>query len=306
MSLLTEKTIRPTLGGHEKFVFRQGWLKKGFDAALQDESIFLAENAFVTLGVGKNMAHAIRHWCLATGLLEDFAGKGLAKLVKPSTLGLHLMGPKGWDPYLEDIGSLWLIHWLLATNHNRGLAWYLVFSRYMDVEFRKLQLLNFLSKQMPQSGVNTTEGMIQRELDVFLHTYVPVQNKKGAFAEESLDCPLVDLNLLRFVAEDDIYRFNIGPKISLPAEVFGYSLMMYLRQIATNRRTVAVDECVYQPGSPGQTFKLDENSVIVYLERLEEITSGGLRLQETAGLRQIYLHDLNDDSAFKLLREYYA
>ncbi len=52
-----------------------------------------------------------------------------------------------------------------------------------------------------------------------------------------------------------------------------------------------MEECIYKPGSPGQIFKLDDNSVVDYLEVLEEKLSGNIRLIETAGLSQIYLTD---------------
>jgi hypothetical protein len=45
---------KPKFGGHEKFVFRYGWLKKGFDAVIEDPLIFSKDDALITLGVGKN------------------------------------------------------------------------------------------------------------------------------------------------------------------------------------------------------------------------------------------------------------
>ncbi len=296
---------RPPFGGHEKFVFRQGWLKKGIDAALEDPSIFVQQDAFVRLGVGKNMAASIRYWGLATCLLEDYAGdKGNMRLVRPTKLGQALLGPQGWDPYLEDTGSLWLIHWQLATNTGRGLVWHLTFSRYFDVEFSKTRLIEFLERQFEHLGIQTTRAMIEREVEVFLRTYTPAQSRKGANLEETLDCPLVDLNLLKL--SDEMYRFDIGAKPSLPAAVFGYALSEYLHTKVTSRRTVTVDECVYQPGSPGQIFKLDENSVMAYLETLETLTNGNLQLQETAGLRQVYIREISEEAGWKLLRGYYG
>jgi len=71
-----------------------------------------------------------------------------------------------------------------------------------------------------------------------------------------------------------------------------------------------VEEILYQGGSPGQAFKLDENSVIEYLERLEGITQGSMQLNETAGLRQVYLQEefVNEyeSRATALLERYYG
>jgi hypothetical protein len=105
---------------------------------------------------------------------------------------------------------------------------------------------------------------------------------------------------------DIVYRFNVGAKSSLPAAVFGYALLGFLAEKSTRQRTVTVDECMYSPGSPGQIFKLDENSVVTYIEDLEVLTNGALTLQETAGLRQIYLHSASPELGWNLLRGYYA
>jgi hypothetical protein len=61
-------------GGHEKFVFRDGWLKKGVDAVSDEPGIFSDNRALVMLGVGKNMVRSIRHWCLATNVCQETVG----------------------------------------------------------------------------------------------------------------------------------------------------------------------------------------------------------------------------------------
>lgn len=300
---LAAKRLRLPFGGHEKFTFRYGWLKKGLDAILENPLIFSQEDAFVKLGVGKNMANSIRYWGLALGLFRPTTDNPRA--LEPSPLGYSLLADGGWDPYLEDIGSLWLLHWQLASNLERGLVWHLVFSRYYDVEFRKPTLIEFLKTQLNQRGMDTTEGMIEREFDVFIHTYIPAQSRRGD-GEENLDCPLVDLNLLSLAPGDGVYRFSIGGKPSLPTLVFGYALLEFLTGKISRQRTVTLDDCIYSPGSPGQIFKLDENSLTTYIDDLETITRGALRLHETAGLRQIYLHAAIHGMSWDLLKTYYA
>lgn len=307
-----EEGIKPTFGGHEKFVFRYGWLKKGVDALSDNPTIFTDDKALVILGVGKNMVRSIRYWCLATGLFEETRGQGSARGLKLTDLAHLLVTNDGWDPYLEDTGTLWLLHWQLVSNLTRTLIWHLTFCAYYEAEFTKKQLAAFTGKQLERRGVSTTSGMIERDIDVCLRTYVTALRSATAegISEEMFDCPLAELDLVRFSAEDNVYRFNIGPKVTLPTAVFGYALLSFLPTIASKRRTVAVDECIYKDGSPGQVFKLDENSVIEHLEALEGLTEGRLRLQETAGLRQLYLeHDTDgwfQTSALDLLGRYYA
>ncbi len=303
--------IKPMFGGHEKFVFRYGWLKKGVDAIKENPLVFTDEEALATLGVGKNMVRSIRHWCLAIGLAVETKEASLARPLKPTELAKKLVaGKNSWDPYFEDIGSLWLLHWQLTNNLVRGYVWNLIFSSYLESEFDKKQIQFFLKKHIEQAGIKTTDGTIEREVDCCLRTYVPsMRGKSGVISEETLDCPLAELDIIRYVVDDNVYRFNNGAKPSLPVGIFGYALLQYLPSIVTSRRTVSVDECVYNHGSPGQAFKLDENSVVEYLETIEELTNGKIRLQETAGLRQVYLHNSVasdfDSYALDMLKRHY-
>ena len=98
-------------GRHETFALRYGWLTKGFQAISDDPKIFEADDATVTLGVGKNMVSSIRFWLQATRLAER-TKEGFF----PTKLGDAIFNEEGWDPYLEDEATIWLIHWLLSTN----------------------------------------------------------------------------------------------------------------------------------------------------------------------------------------------
>lgn len=299
---------RPSFGGHEKFVFRDGWLKKGIDAVVCDPSIFTEDNALVVLGVGKNMVRSIRHWCLATRLIEEVSTAERRRTANVTVLGQQLMLNGGWDPFLEDPGTLWLLHWQLASNPTRALTWHLTFARFYETEFTKKQLGSFIQKQFERLELTTTLGMIEREVDCFLHTYAPI-TKASRQSEESLECPLAELDLIRFIPQDNVYRFTLGPKPTLPTEIFGFGLLHFLQSVALHRRTVAVDECTYHEGSPGQIFRLDENSVVEYLELIADLTNGEIRFQATSGLQQIYINFQESNSfaqmAQKLLESYY-
>jgi hypothetical protein len=52
---------------------------------------------------------------------------------------------------------------------------------------------------------------------------------------------------------------------------------------------VSIHECLYEPLSPGQVFKLDEPTLVEYLDQLESLTGGDIAVDETAGLHQLYV-----------------
>ena len=56
--------------GHETFVVRTFWPKKGYDF-IKKGGTFSAENAVVDLGVGKNMVASIQFWMKALGIFND-------------------------------------------------------------------------------------------------------------------------------------------------------------------------------------------------------------------------------------------
>ena len=302
-------TPKPTFGGHETFPFRYGWLKKGADAVQQDPTIFAHDEALVILGVGKNMVRSIRHWCLAMNLIDE--GQESKRHLALTPLGERLLGQNGWDPFLEDIGSHWLLHWELVSNEHRALFWHYLFSYFYEVEFTKEQFIAFCGRKLENEQIQTTDKMIAREVECCLRTHVarPMDKEKNLAAEDSLDCPLAELNLLRFHKDDKVYSFNVGDKPTLPVQVFGYALLQFLGTFAQNRRTVAVDDCLYQPTSPGQIFRLNENSLVSYLEALEALTQGELRLQESSGLRQLYFGEEiirpENKRGIELLSRYY-
>ncbi|MHB8804596.1 MAG: DUF4007 family protein, partial [Coriobacteriia bacterium] len=93
---------------HETFHLRYGWLKKGFDLAASDPEGFLAEDAAVRLGVGKNMVRAIRYWCRAFKVTAEHANpvRPRVSLDVPTEFGRRLMSDQGYDPYLENPASL--------------------------------------------------------------------------------------------------------------------------------------------------------------------------------------------------------
>lgn len=122
----TVRNTNVTFARHETFHPRFGWLKKGFDRASVDSEIFLREDAPVRLGVGKNMVRSIRYWCSAFKLLKDD---------QPTEFGRQLLGQDGWNPYLEDSASLWLLHWKLFEYPCQATAWNFACNDFRQVEF---------------------------------------------------------------------------------------------------------------------------------------------------------------------------
>ena len=291
--------------GHQTFAFRYGWLEKGVWGVAEHADFFVRDDALVLLGVGKNMVDSIRHWCQVAQLIEPSpdAGRNAARCLQPTEMAQRLL-LNGWDPYLEDDASLWLIHWLIATNPSIGTAWQLLFSRYNRPDFTSREITKYMHDFAAKERLKVSDTVIARDVDCLIRTYVTgTGSKKQDVAEDTFACPLLQLNLVQHSPDGELYRFAIGPKPSLPPPVFAYTLHEHFRRRGNQSETMSIQECLYGEASPGQVFKLDENSLIEYVEELEDTMGGDLILDETAGLKQIYRRQSFDP--LEILDNYY-
>ncbi len=190
-----------SFAGHETFHFRYAWLKKGVDwLGETDGTLFQRDDAMVLLGVGKNMVRSIRHWGLATRVIEEVPGRGRKPTgcFRASAFGKALFGEGGLDPYLEDPGTPWLLHWQLVTNGRRCSTWLWAFCHFHEPEFTRDGLLSALHAWAHAAGAKRlTTASLRRDVECFLRTYVPARRTKTLVLEDALDCPLVELGLIR-------------------------------------------------------------------------------------------------------------
>ncbi|MYF55957.1 DUF4007 family protein [Candidatus Poribacteria bacterium] len=296
--------IKPSFTGHQTFPFRYTWLKKGFDAVTEDPHVFSSDFATVALGVGKNMVQSIRHWCVVTEIIKT--GTLLRGGWVPSELGEFIFGDDGVDPYLDDPATLWLIHWKIATKMNQATAWYWVFNILKKNQFMrddlKIEMYDW-AKLQSKFLRPVSENTLQRDVNVFIRTYCQSRNTADV-VEESFDCPLVELNLISEPLDGEGYEIQRGEKVSLPIEVFAATLIAFWVNRFNERDSLTFTDILTAPLSPGCVFKLDEDTLTRYLERLEGLTNRALQYDETADLKQVYRH--REVTSMDLLKGYYG
>ena len=300
--------INPSFSGHQTFPFRYTWLKKGVDAVTDNRNVFTDEDAPVTLGVGKNMVRSIRHWCLTANLIQKI-GKGSdnSSGFKATDFGEAIFDDKiGYDPYLENPATLWWIHWQIATNREHAATWCWAFNFLNYPEFTRDSLIKDLIDWMKQkkTGKPPSENTLKQDVSCFIRTYCISRSAVSTVIEDTFDCPLVELDLIREVPGENRYQFNLGAKPSLTEPMLALTITdFWNRWFPNNRNTLSVSEIMYSKFSPGQVFKLDENTVVMCLEKLEAITDSAMTYDETAGLKQISRHENLD--LLQLLKKVY-
>src|SRR5262249_39273791 len=124
--------------------------------------------------------------------------------------------------------------------------------------------------------------------DCFLRTYTAPRRSKAFGTEETLDCPLAELGLIRTVGDERVYRFHRGPQPNLPDGILFYTVLSFWDATAPGIKTFSLQDLARQPGSPGQLFKIDEEVFVERCDKLEWWTDGAIGFQDQAGHRLFY------------------
>lgn len=266
--------------GHETFPLRLLWLKKAYDAVGDEAHIgtFQEQQAIARFGVGRNMAASMRYWANASGLFDE-----ADRIIRPTALGHAILADGGLDPFLEQAATIWLIHWHIASSQTKATTTYYAFNVLNAIEFDPASLLDELLSVVTAQGWRATRGTLKRDIEVFLRSYV---RKGDSFSEDAAEPLLAELALVREARLGGWYEFVRGPKPTLHDAVFAYALGSFWER-SGGATTLTAEQVCYGPGSPGRVFKLDEDSVITRLMRIDDITGGAWQWVDTAGLRQV-------------------
>lgn len=294
----------PRFSGHETFPFRYGWLTKYVAFIRSQEGNLGSDNnslahSMIELGVGKNMVSSMRYWALATGICEPDSSFG----IKVSEFGRWLVedfGDRrrgGLDPYLEYPATIWALHWRLAgpaaveSDSPRSVTGFWAFNHFSSSTFTRESMVSDLEALVrDQQWKVKSRDTLKRDVDCFIRSYVAGRNARGEMIEDSLECPLSELGLIRLVTGGRAYEFSTGEKSSLPDSVFAFAVAEFVDSCKGGAAT-SLDALTYDIGSPGRVFRLGESAISERLARIEETSLGLFAWIDTAGVRQIQKTD---------------
>lgn len=294
---INKSSDKQVFARHETFHPRYGWLKKGFDVAVENPTIYLNDDAPTILGVGKNMVRSIRYWCKAFKLLDDSSDQ-------PSDLGNKLLADDGFDPFLEDPATLWVLHWHLLKSPCLATAWYYFFNSFRATEFSTKDMEIALGKYRDQVAPIIANSSLEKDISCFLRMYVSKYEQDATPREDSLNCPFAELGLIHKTGDPKKYTFRFGAKRNLPAEIIVYACLEYAHTIGEDQRTINISRLLYDSGSPGQAFKLSEMAICEAIEKIARHNKK-LSFNETAGLIQFSFTTEPQKLANNILTDYY-
>ena len=302
--------------GHETFACRYAWLPKAATFVGKDPAILSQaqeDEAMVALGVGKNMVRSIRFWAEGANIIASAENGGHSVTPFGRKLLLESKGSEALDPFLEDIQTLWLLHWKLATNkENPIFAWDFLLSKFQEPELTASAVFDAVKKATRGLERELSESTLEQQFEIFLHSYVPTRGRKGEVREDNLDCPLIELGLLDQVGvrqsarntgrTEPIYVFNREPKPEISPGLFAYSLDEFWRLRHANESTLSFQLVASGHGSPGQVFKLPEDDLRRRVDALRQDTDGFFEFRDSSLVATVTRK--NKDAVLPLSRIY--
>lgn len=265
---------------HDTFFIRKGWLSKGMKHVKEDEDVFISkkDSPMEVLGIGSNMVKALRYWMQAVGLTSE--PRHGHRPQSFTALGESVFAQ---DRYIEELGTLCLLHYKLVTNQEDATSWYYFFNEFTMTEFTKedfvVALQNYVRMKEEQTAVAVRS--LNDDFACIINTYLPryKAHANRVSPENNIDCPLGELGLIDVLnKEKKIYK----KAIPVPEILDPWVVLAVITDQAVDRYEISLNELLTAPCNIGRVFNLDAITMLDVLYRIEKL--GEIKIIRTAGL----------------------
>ena len=231
---------------------------------------FTRKDATDLFGIGSNMVKSLRYWMRVLGL-TDVSGTKLSEVGK-------LIAK--YDPYLEKVFSLWIMHSYISKNIEDATTWFMFFNRCDADDMEKNEIENILLREVKKYAAGTvfSEKSLSNDVDVLLNMYS--QSKEKADPEDKSISPFVQLSLIKKM--NGRYIKKHPSRTQFPDEIVLYELA--LRKIG--KEGLSIENIVFGERGLNKIFNMTAIMANDYFDRLD--ASGYIRVDRTAGLDMLY------------------
>ena len=272
---------------HDTFFIRKGWLSKGMRNVVANPDVFVTKdkdrNPMDVLGIGANMVKALRYWLQVVGLTsETTKGQRVQSLTPLGELVYK------HDPYIEELGTLWLLQYQLAKNKDEATAWYFFFNEFNMGEFTREDFVQALQNYIVMAQEQTAIRSLNDDFSCIINTYVSrgKTSMVKVSPENNIDCPFGELGLIDVLGKQGN---STTYKKSIPASdaINPWVALAVIYDQAEYNTEIGLSTLLSSPFNIGKVFNLDSITMIELLHRTERTDLS--RIVRTAGLDYIKL-----------------
>lgn len=279
--------------GHESFQCRHLWLKKGYDL-ISSGKLFTDEDSVVFLGVGKNMVSSIRFWMRAFGLTTQHD--------ELTPLAHAFFSNEGFDPYLEDEATIWILHYMLI-HRNYASTYSIIFNelRREKIEFTKDNFISYLKRKAETEGTfSINEKTLIEDFSVFSKMYLR-SSLHSKDREDSFSGILTDLDLVKSFDrnKEEFFVIENSERNEIPSEVILFALL----NDPVIDRSVNFSHLENGHNSICSVFALNRAGLLSIIEKLANKYSY-LVFNDQAGIKEIQFK--KKPKPLEILEKYYG
>ena len=237
---------------------------------------------------------------ISVGMNEVSAALGLtdkkAKYVVTTAVALDVIRPKTFaltpsgalvfrhDPFFDDIGTLWWLHYCISSNP-RNTVWNRMANELLpqgNVFSNSVASSLFRDLAGKYAG-KSLSSHIDKEINAFLHAYVTSNFSR----------------LVYLLASGLQYR--LGYREPVPPLVLAACIARYRDKHRSGDTALSVTDLLSAPNSPGVVCQITEERLRAGLEAMK--TQPGLSLESRADLDQVRLTETTPD--YRWMERYY-
>ena len=295
---MENKLLKVRLKRNESFNIREGWMRKGMKLLPDYPDLFSREDAMQLLGVGSKMVKSIKYWLIATGLAEEKKVKSKIELVITEGIGEVV---NQYDPYFEDLFTLYILHTNIASNLDNATVWYLFFNNYDAKTFTKEDMQNVLDNELKKildKDVTYSDSLFRDDCGSVIKMYADDEDNNDP--EDNLSSPLSALGLLvKSQTKKGTFEKTAPRYDKLDCLVILYIM---LRNKIEGKDSVSINDLLAGKNSAGKLLNLTRPILNEYLDQLR--ARGYITINRTAGLDMVYFD--KDITAKQVLIDYYT
>ncbi|MCI9663317.1 MAG: DUF4007 family protein [Lachnospiraceae bacterium] len=285
---MAAKKVKFKLQGHEKFALREGWINKALITIPDVPGVFLRKDATDIFGIGSNMVKSLRYWLRAFGLTIEKSSAGVELTERGKLIAKY-------DPYLEDLFTLWIMHSYISKNKEDATTWFMYFNHCDADDLKKNEIEVILLRELKKyiAGQNFSEKSLSNDVDVLLNMYS--KNKEKSDPEDKNISPFSHLALIK----------NIGgtyTKSHPNKKDFSEMIVLYeLALMSKDLEGVSIEKAVHGENGLANIYNLTSVMANDYFDKLDD--AGYIHVNRTAGLDMIYFVQKKEE--LDVLEEYY-
>lgn len=209
---------------------------------------------------------------LSTSRVENLGSLAAALgLLRPIVLIATDLGhlAQRHDPYLDDLGTLWLLHYIISSNE-RYVIWNRLVNRVIPENARLSTAIArpYFDDLAQHYSARSMDDHLGKEIKVFWNAYT-----EQAFAH---------LDYLQTESEQICVRGDPRP---VPPRIFLAATLLYRERYAPGAATLDIPTLASAMNSPGRICALTERRVRDLLEEVEG--PGGIYVESRADLDQV-------------------